>query len=132
MYFMFAKIAIFYLIMRFLIVDVYSLIVSTRGHFCANYALTHTTELCTFFISGFNMKSVKDQVYLNVIDILNLLLTILSIVFFLICRKVTFKMQNWLDYADINQEDYTIMVENVPYFIQTSSEGDPKSNEAKI
>ena len=122
MYFMFAKIAIIYLVLRFLLVDVYCLIVSANGHFCANYALTHTSQLCSFFLSGFNLKSVSDQVHLNVLDILNLVLTLLSIVFFLVCRKVTSRMQNWLDYADISQEDYTILIENVPFFIHDGQE----------
>ena len=42
MYFMFAKIVIIYLLLRFLLVDVFCLIVSAKGRFCANYALTHT------------------------------------------------------------------------------------------
>ena len=33
-------------------------------------------------------------------------------------------MQNWLDYADISQEDYTILIENVPFFIHDGEEPD--------
>ena len=110
MYFNFVKIVIIYLIMRLVIVDAYNILVSANGHFCRNYARLHTTELCTFYLSGFNLKSTADQGYLNVLDILNLVLTIVSIIYFLICRKITFRMQNWLDYADISQEDYSVLV----------------------
>ena len=110
MYFMFAKIVIIYLVMRFLLVDAYTLIVSGKGRFCANFATQHATQLCTFYLSGFNLKSVSSQVYLNVLDILNIVLTLLTMVFFIISRKIITRMQEWLDYADINQEDYSILL----------------------
>ena len=40
-------------------------------------------------------------------------------------------MQNWLDYADISQEDYTILIENVPFFIQDGTQFQ-KEDELKL
>ena len=103
MYFTFAKMVIIFLVIRFLVVDIYNVAASAGGHFCSQYALSHTKELCALTLSGYNLKSVQDQGKLNVLDILNLLLTVLSIVYFAIYRKLVYKLQNWLDYNDVNQ-----------------------------
>jgi hypothetical protein len=100
---MFIKMVVFYLIMRVLIIDVYAIYVSLNGSFCANYAATHTTETCVTILSAYNLKATADQNYLNIIDILSLVFTILSIVYFIIYRKVSLRLQNWLDYNDVSQ-----------------------------
>ena len=115
-----------YLILRFLIVDIYTIIVTTKGNFCALYDSTHLTQRCTLFISGYNLKNSADSGYLNIIDILNLVLTIVSMVYFSIYRRITYKLQNWLDYNDISQEDYSVLVENIPVLSHDLSGADCK------
>lgn len=113
MYFTFIKMAIYYLIIRFLVFDVYNIMVSKAGKFCSQA----TTEPCMFPISGFNLKDHEDQNVLNLLDILSLVFTVISIVFFVIFRKHQYKLRDWLDFNEISQDDFTVLIENVPRFI---------------
>ena len=121
MYFTFAKMAIFYLLLRFLLVDLFTIIVSINGGYCATFAVANVNSPCTFTVSGYNLKSVSGQKYLNILDILNLILTITSMVFFNIYRKIFYKLQNWLDYSDISQEDYSVLIENIPIILEDNA-----------
>ncbi len=85
MYFTFIKMAIIYLILRFLVFDLFNIMKSIDGGYCAE--VSSSDDPCAYFRSGYNLKSAKDQDVLNIIDILCLSFTILSIVFFLIFRK---------------------------------------------
>jgi hypothetical protein len=118
MYFTFVKMVVLYLALRFFIVDLFTIIVSIGGGYCTAYAAAHVNNPCAFTISGYNLKTAADQKYLNFLDILNLVLTIFSIVFFNVYRKVFFKLQNWLDYNDISQEDFSVLVEDIPILLE--------------
>jgi len=123
MYFTFVKMVILYLALRFLIADLFTIIVSTGGSYCANYNSLNPNNPCTFTVSGYNLKSSSSQQYLNVLDILNFVLTILSMIFFIVYRRVFFKLQNWLDYNDVSQEDFSVLVENIPILLEDSNTG---------
>jgi hypothetical protein len=88
MYFCFIKMVIVFLLLRFLVFDIYNIIVSNYGSYCSNYQLTHTTQQCVTVMSGYNLKAAADQSQLNVMDILNLVFTVLAIVLFILFRKV--------------------------------------------
>ncbi len=96
MYFTFIKMAIFYLIIRFLVFDVYTILVSSNGNYCEGKAVT--AEPCAYTVSGFNLKANENQMALGALDILSLAFTIISIVFFLIFRKQQYKLRDWLDF----------------------------------
>jgi len=66
--------------------------------------------------SGYNLKSVKDQNYLNVIDVLNLVFTFVSIGYFLGMRKILYQFENYSKMDNFADDDYTILVENIPPF----------------
>ena len=57
--------------------------------------------------------------------ILNLLLNILSILFFAYWRAYYFKVSQFLDHMDITDDDYSIQVENVPTIIRPNLPGEP-------
>ena len=46
-----------------------------------------------------------------------MVLTLVTIVYFILYRKAAYKLQNWLDYNDVSQDDFAILVENVPHFL---------------
>lgn len=115
MYFTFIKMAIIYLILRFLVFDLFNIMKSIDGGYCAE--VSSSDEPCAYFRSGYNLKSAKDQDVLNIIDILSLSFTVLSIVFFLIFRKQQYQLRDWLDFNEISQDDFTVLIEDVPKFI---------------
>ena len=115
LYFTFIKTSILYLLLRVLVVDIYTAYVSQGGHYCETKLSSN--EPCAYTFSGFNLKSAADQDKLNIIDLLNLAFTILSIAVFLIFRKQVFKVRDWLDFNEITQDDYTVLIENIPKFI---------------
>ena len=115
MYFTFIKMATVYLLIRFLVFDIYNILASKDGHYCAS--LIGSKEACAYTISGYNLKSAQDQDALNIIDILSLAFTLISIVFFLIYRKKQFRLRDWLDFNEVSQDDFSVLIEYVPRFI---------------
>ena len=110
LYFSFIKMVIIYLLLRLLIVDAFNIILSSKGSFCAAQALAKNSQLCAYTISGYNLKSAIDQPYLNTLDILNLAFTIVSILMFIWLRKNLFAVAQWLDFNEITEDDFTVLV----------------------
>jgi hypothetical protein len=52
--------------------------------------------------------------YVYTLDILCLLIVIGSIVFFIFYRKLQYKIYDSIDSENQTQDDYTILVENIP------------------
>jgi hypothetical protein len=50
-------------------------------------------------------------------DILSLLLTILSIVYFIIYRRKQAQLIGWLDRNNKSQKDFSLLIEDIPLFI---------------
>lgn len=130
MYFNFIKMAIIYLVFRFLIVDIFAIIKSIDGHYCSSLlspGFVYSSEyLCSYSLSGYNLKSPEDESQLNMLDILNLVLTVVSIVYFILYRKASYKLQEWLDYNDVTQDDFSVLIENIPKVLY--SKGDSKQD----
>ena len=116
LYFIFIKMVIFFLILKFLIVDAYTLYSSLHGNYCANYH-TSTGKICAYTMSGYNLKAAADQHLINVIDILALVFVLVSCVFFLVSRKRLNKIRDWLDFNIVSQDDFAVLVEDIPTFI---------------
>ena len=101
---------IVYLVLRLLIVDGLTIIYSSQGSFCSNLVVAKSTHPCAYKISGYNLKSSIDQSHLNILDILNLAFTIFSIVFFIVIRKMRFAEAQWLDFNEITEDNFTVLV----------------------
>jgi len=54
---------------------------------------------------------------MDFVDYLNIGVTIMSIVYFYFCRRFQFKINNLLEYSNITQDDFSILIENIPIFI---------------
>ena len=68
-------------------------------------------------MSGYNLKNAVNQAAINIIDILALVYVILSIAFFLIFRKKLDEIRDWLDFNIVSQDDFAVLVEDIPTFI---------------
>ena len=117
---------IYYLILKMLIFDAFTVYASSTGSFCNNYHTANPSKTCAYTLSGYNLKSASDQSILSIVDILALAFTIFSVVFFVIFRKRMAKVRDWLDFSTISQDDYTVLVEDIPKFL--FDEGTTKSN----
>jgi hypothetical protein len=113
--------AIIYLIMRFLIFDIFSIVTSKNGSFCSNVKLANRTDTCSVarfgIMSGYNFNSAADQPSLDIISILGLAITVVSIIYFIWYKSKQYKMMSWLDRNNKSQDDFSILIENVPMFI---------------
>eukprot|EP00178_Gracilaria_changii_P008793 TRINITY_DN26328_c0_g2_i1.p1 TRINITY_DN26328_c0_g2~~TRINITY_DN26328_c0_g2_i1.p1 ORF type:complete len:175 (+),score=10.79 TRINITY_DN26328_c0_g2_i1:376-900(+) len=114
---MFVKMVIYYLILKLLFFDAFVSYASTKGSFCTNYAAANVGKACAYTISGYNLKGAASQQFIDIIDILALAFTIISIIFFIVFRKRMAKIRDWLDFNTISQDDYTILVEDIPKYI---------------
>jgi hypothetical protein len=104
------------LALRFLIFDCYVIYSSIYGQYCSHVYQKTGKGVCALTISGYNLKSVKDQSYLNVIDILSLGFTLISICYFIAARKVLYQYENYFKMQNFADDDYSILVENIPPF----------------
>lgn len=116
LYFYFAKMVIVYLLMKLLVVDAWVFYASFQGQFC-NHLFSKTGASCNYTYSGYNLKATQNQTLLNYLDLAALAFTILSIVFFLIFRKKLAKMQDWLDFNETTEDDFTVLIEDIPAFL---------------
>ena len=82
---------IVFLLLRLLLFDIAAILMSQNGNYCSNFLKSHTEDYCVLNIylsSPYNLKAASNQSQLNILDILNISLTILSIVFFIILRRL--------------------------------------------
>lgn len=61
LYFIFVKMVIYYLIMKVLIFDAFTVYASSKGSFCSSYHAANPTKICAYTLSGYNLKSAADQ-----------------------------------------------------------------------
>ena len=52
-----------------------------------------------------------------VVDVLNLITIILSMVFFNLYRKVQYRMENLINDSQHTQDDYTLFLKNIPILL---------------
>jgi hypothetical protein len=119
LYFTFVKMLILYLSFRFLLTDSFNLISSiSSGEYCGTYA-----NLCngyfTSLASSYN-KALQFNI-LKVVDVLNLITVILSIIFFNFYRKIQYRIYSIVDYSQHTQNDYTIFLSDIPILFFTEN-----------
>jgi hypothetical protein len=102
--------------MKFVVVDAYTLFASMHGNYCANLH-TSTGKVCAYTLSGYNLKAAADQHLINIVDILSLVFVILSMIFFSLFRRQLNKIRDWLDFNVVSQDDFSVLVEDIPMFI---------------
>lgn len=118
MFFTFIKMAIVYLLLRFLISDCYNLITNTNAKSCDDVAnIQHCKNNVVARFSSYNKGSTDDEPFLYVVDILNLAAIVCSIIFFLYYRRYQYEIYEVADVANVSQSDFTIFAEEIPIFL---------------
>ena len=115
MYFKFVKIVIYHLVLRFFMLDLYTIYSSIYGNYCADVFRTGSTDICTFTVSLINLKTVQDQEFLPMLDYLSGVFVLASMVYFYLFRKSIQRYYSWMDNClDVTQDNYSIFLENIP------------------
>lgn len=121
MFFTFIKMAICYLILRFILMDAFNLISSaTAGSYCKVYGCD---SLITGEISSYNM--IGEQGLVFALDILNLITILFSIAFFNLYRKVQYRIEMLINAAQHTQEDYSLFLNGIPILLIDPAVIDP-------
>lgn len=120
LFFFFIKMSIFYLLLRFLVTDSYNIYSSMHGHYCTNFP-TMCANLFNSYLSGYNKHTDEDAPYLELMNTINIFMTVLSLLFCLYNRKVQYNLFEMLDQTDITQDDFSIWIENIPQIITAES-----------
>jgi hypothetical protein len=116
MYFTFIKMCICYLLLRFLICDAFNMFTSYLGHYCKQNPKQCGGDYNSY-LSGYNKHTPEDAAFVDLVSYLNIAVTVASIVYFYYCRKYQYKIFSILEHSQISQEEFSILIENIPIFI---------------
>jgi hypothetical protein len=123
LYFTFIKMVIGFMVTRFIIVDFYNLLTSFNGRYCALLAAKHSKlgQVCTTFLidilSGYNKHAKEDRHAMNTLAILSLIFVVISIAYLIWYQLDSYKLYYFLENNDLSQDDFTVLVENIPSII---------------
>ena len=118
MFFCFIKLLITYLIIRMIFYDGYNLYTNMLGTYCELPIHLHSTTICVApwvdFTATPNKNTPVNQQLFFTLDILNLLFTLISIVFFFYGRVKLKQLYELLEGWDVTEDDYTLLIEDIP------------------
>ena len=123
LYFTFIKAIIIYTAIRFLTVDLFNLLTTFSKQLCALAGSKHTNlgKIClSYLYRVFPSPSSKQYQYQEAIITLaslNLMFCIIAIFYFVSYQIHCYKLYYFLEHKDIGQDDFTILVENIPSII---------------
>ena len=111
MYFTFIKMTIFFLLLRFFVFDLYTLYISSFGQYCANLYQAKSKDPCLLAFSAYNLKAAANQSQLDRIDFLSLIYIIITIIFFIIFRKILTKQKNlYIPFPFFKDSSFSILI----------------------
>lgn len=114
LYFSFIKTVTWYLLIRFIVFDLYNMYLSMYGNYCSSLNKAQSSDLCSITLSGYNLKGKSDT---HVLDLLNFAFTLISIAYFI--RFKNFQEEQRIDarHESVNEEDFSVILENIPAII---------------
>lgn len=114
---------IVYLIFRLLVSDGFNLATNIlQGKYCNMQSQIDCTRDPWNYLSTVNLKG--EEKYLFIQDILDLVVVVFSIVFFFCYRKMQYHMAKVLDATRQTEDDFTILISNIPLIdFPTKKEG---------
>lgn len=119
MFFTFIKMTIVYLLLRFIITDGFNLVTNFLATYCNDS--THECEDNSFArASIFNKVTPEGDSDVMIVDILNLVTVVFSIIYFLVYHKYQSQIYSLLDSSAHTQDDYTVFVQNIPVYMAVS------------
>jgi hypothetical protein len=116
-FFSFIKMIIILLLFRFLIFDLFVMITSVRGNYCQT---TASEDRCEATTSGYRLKDSGTQKYMVGVDVLSFAFVIFAIFYFILFRKLLFKLRRYTRGDQFFDNNFTIMVEKIPPFFYNS------------
>ena len=109
----FYQMILVYLLLRFVIFDIATIVMSRSNNHCANL----TNDPCIITYSGYNLKSDQDQDRLYILDILNAAFVVVALSVFIIFRKMLNAQKNlFVPFPFFKDRNYTILLEKLPPF----------------
>ena len=118
LFFCFVKLVISFLVLRFLLFDLFNMYANVQGGYCTEEPQVSSLSICNSpFIDIFstpNRSTPKGQHFFIGSDILGLLFTMISIFFFIYGRVKLFQLYLMLESWDVTEDDYSILVEDIP------------------
>jgi hypothetical protein len=103
LYFTFVKMCVYFLLLRFLVSDLYNLWTSGQGHYCERNPRQCSGDFYSF-LSGYNKHTEQDVHLVDTLGLLNIALTVLSVVFFYFCRKYQYRLYAFLKRSETTQD----------------------------
>lgn len=97
--------------------DCYNLYITMYGNYCSDVQKTGTTDLCTITASGYNLKGNHHFKEAHVLDNLNFIFTIISIVYFIFFKRFMEDQKNYSRAENVNEDDFSILIENIPAIV---------------
>lgn len=116
LYFTFIKMCIGYLVLRFLICDAFNMWTSYHGHYCKENP-SKCSDYFNSYFSSYNKHTPADEHLMNIVDYLNVAVTIVSIIYFYFCRKYLSRINDVLEQSNVSQDDFSLLVEDIPIFV---------------
>jgi hypothetical protein len=108
MFFTFIKMITCYLILRFLLTDIFNIVTSlTDGNYCKDQRNNCNQSLFSL-LSSLNKIGKQNLIY--ILDFLNLITVVSSIVFFVYYRKLQYKIYEFIDRSLQTQDDYSLLI----------------------
>ena len=117
---------IVFMVVRFVIVDFYNLVTSFNGKYCALLAAKdyNLGKACTTFLidilSGYNKHAKEDREAMNTLAVLSLLFVVVAIAYLIWYQLDSYKLYYFLENNDVSQDDFTVLIENIPSLIYDS------------
>lgn len=108
LYFTFIKMVIGFILIRLIVVDLYNLVTSLNGRYCAFLAANNSRlgEVCTSFIisvlSGYNKHSSQNREAMARLSILSLIFVLVSIVYMFWYEFYSYRLYYFLENNDVS------------------------------
>lgn len=116
LYFTFVKMLITYMIVRFLMLDLYNIVTSFKGRFCTFMSADsfYLGQYCTSFTLGplANLsKHAKTTLQTStVLAYLSLTFVVLSIAYFIWYEHYAYNLYYYLENNQVTQDDFTVLI----------------------
>lgn len=114
LYFSFIKTVTWYLLIRFILFDLYNMYMSMYGDYCSSLKSDKSSDLCSITVSGYNLKGNEDT---HVLDLLNFAFTLVSIAYFIHFKNFQEEQRIEARHESVNEEDFSVILENIPIII---------------
>ena len=102
-----------YFLLRFIICDAFNLYTNIAlGSICKSLKEAECENIFWNYASVINLQGNPQMLYLQ--DILNLVIIVLSLIFFFIYRKIQYELNKEIDKNHQTEDDFTLFISGIP------------------